>query len=429
MIFATTPPPPPPPLLGEGIDALVYGDSGDGSRAQRAVGLAMWRSHQAAPFDAAFTTGDNQYLPTTANTFQRIFEVPYAELIGAGLRFYQTIGNHDLEANRLADQLAYSRRVDALARGVGGWVLPAESHVVRQKGVKWISVNLARANGRLNFGEAQRAFLERELCEDTPDWKVLLTHYPFWSTGPRGDNREMNAEVLPLLRRCPADFHFAGHEHHAEAFLPWNWMPSFIVGNAREVRKGRARSDRESLAFVNALGFARVTFRGDVARVTFETVDNRIAWQSTYQKRIRLWGDAWTQKGARFFSRVKLEGKTDVANLEVELGVSSSPFDPLLAPDVWAFRPQKWNEFDPPTGHDVFVAELTPEDAGKYVVSRFRVKGTARWIYADQAGGGKHGNYDGLQTWNLPRLGVVDAPTATEGETTRVQDPKGGQAP
>ena len=107
MIFETTPPPPPlssysrpapsPVLAREGIDALVYGDAGDGSRAQRSVGEAMWRSHQAVPFDAAFSTGDNQYLPTAANTYQRIFEVPFAELIGVGLAFYQTVGNHDLE--------------------------------------------------------------------------------------------------------------------------------------------------------------------------------------------------------------------------------------------------------------------------------------------------------------------------------------------
>jgi hypothetical protein len=387
----------------------------------------MWRSHQATPFDAAFSTGDNQYLPTAANTFQRIFEVPFAELIGVGLAFYQTVGNHDLEENRLADQLAYSRRVDALAKGTGGFVLPSESYVVRQKGVKWISANLARANGRLNFGSAQRAFLERELCENTSDWKVLLTHYPFWSTGPRGDNREMNEQVLPLLQRCPADLHFAGHEHHGEAFLPWNWMPSFIVGNAREVRRGRAQSNRESQVFVNELGFARVTFRGDAVRVAFENTANRIVWQSTYQKRVGMWGDAWTQKGSRFFSRVKLEGKQSAAALEVEFGVAASPVDPLLAPAVWEFRPQKWNEFDVPTGHDVFVAELTPSDVGKYVVSRFRLKGTSRWIYADQAGGSLHGNYDGLQTANLPRLRAF---SFVEGEDdVGLMEPRGNSVP
>lgn len=262
----------------------IYGDAGRGNPEQFALGQIMARRHAVKPFRFALSTGDNQYDSSTPELMQRIFEEPFAALIQAGVPFFQTLGNHDMDEDRIKEQLHYSQKVDALRQGKGGWVLPAPNYVIRDRFVKIIVLNVTAAGSEFPDLREVLEFAEAELAEDTTDWKILCFHYHLWSTGLRGDHEEMKATFLPLLERLPVDFIFAGHEHHAEVFAPWKGMQFAIVGHGSEIREHVMPSDQECLFRTNEIGFTELTLDAEKASLVFVDRHGRELWKSVTHK-------------------------------------------------------------------------------------------------------------------------------------------------
>lgn len=266
----------------------IYGDAGRGNDEQFALGQAMAQRHAIEPYDFALSTGDNQYDATVPGIMQTIFEQPFAALIAAGVPFYQTIGNHDMDEGRIEDQFAYSRTVDALAQRRGGWVLPAENYVIRSPHLRVIVLNVTEAASEFIYPEAALAFAAEELEQASDDWTVLCFHYHLWSTGYRGDHEEMKEALLPFLDRYPVDFVLAGHEHHAEIFAPWKGMRFAIVGNGSEIREHVMPSDQACQFRTDAIGFAELTVERHRARFAFVAAkDARVLWEETLSRRGR----------------------------------------------------------------------------------------------------------------------------------------------
>lgn len=382
-------------------EILIYGDAGNGDAFQREVGLAMWRDHRKSPFDFAVSTGDNQYLPTASDVYERVFERPYAELVRAGVPFYQALGNHDLEEGRLADQLAYSARVKALERGKGGFVLPSENYVVRKPNLTWIFASVGDGEGRIAITPETSRFLESALREaQGTGWIILTTHYPLFSTGPRGDNGALQAKLFPLLERYPVDFCFSGHEHHAELLKPWEWMSQAIVGNGREIRPGRRASARPSLFFMSEIGFARLRIIQNSARLSFINTRNEEVYVTTVQKRVPLWAEIEGQDGKALRVRARFPTSWAPSEVEAEWGYSNEPTNPVLFSKGWRYAPLRYLSFDPSSGLDAYEGAL-PAGAGGFAVARFRHPSDPRWIYADSGVGERTGNYDGVSPRDL----------------------------
>ncbi len=189
-----------------------------------------------------------------------------------------------MDEGRIEEQLHYSRRINALREGKGGWVLPAPHYVIRDKHVKIIVLNVTAPGSDFPDQREALEFAEAELAEDSADWKILCFHYHLWSTGLRGDHEEMKAVFLPLLERYQVDFVFAGHEHHAEVFAPWRGTHFAIVGNGSEIREHVMPSDQKCLFRTNEIGFAELTL--DEAQASLVLIDRRgqEIWKQVKQK-------------------------------------------------------------------------------------------------------------------------------------------------
>jgi hypothetical protein len=266
----------------------IYGDAGRGNREQFELGRIMTRRHAKRPFRFALSTGDNQYDPSTPELMARIFEEPFAELIQAGVPFYQTPGNHDMDEGRIEEQLLYSRQVNALAQGKGGWVLPAQNYVIRDRFVKIIVLNVTAPGSDFPYPAEALAFAETELSEETSDWKIICFHYHLWSTGLRGDHEEMKAVFLPFLECHGVDFVFAGHEHHAEVFAPWKGLQFALVGHGSEIREHVMPSDQTCLFRTNEIGFAELSLDAEEARLVFVDRQGEEVWTQIRKKPTRI---------------------------------------------------------------------------------------------------------------------------------------------
>lgn len=382
---------------------LLYGDAGDGGDEQLRVGRAMWQRHKERPFDFAVSMGDNLYLPYEEDIFRRVFEIPYAPLIRAGIKFYQTVGNHDLEDGRLQHELEYSRKVGAEKRRKGGWVLPAENYVIERENLTWIVLNVATADNSINIPDDVFRFALKHLCKKSDNWKIVSFHYPFWSSGMRGDNYEFQAAMLPILERCLPDFIFAGHEHSGQVTLPWKWTNHIVVGNAHEVSPYHRPSDRETLYFMDEIGFAELFLTADVADFRFRNAKNEQVYWSQIQKRVPLWADVYRTTSNSILGRVKSEMRgVRASDLEAQAGFSKSRVSPFDEPNAWTFVTANLRA----NGElDVFEAPLPEGNEFEFALFRFRIKGTERWIYGDASGSeGLHGNYDGIQLNNFLEL-------------------------
>ncbi|MBP9708840.1 MAG: metallophosphoesterase, partial [Oligoflexales bacterium] len=174
-----------PTLYGKSAKSwhiLLYGDAGFGSHGQQTVGDAMALRHSNAPYDFAVSMGDNQYVDGN-QVYYSIFEKPYQSLIDTGVVFYQTIGNHDLENDRLQMQLAYSEKVAALENKTGGFALPAENYLISKTNLTWVVLNVSHPRNNIEIPDATVAFAKKHLCDpkrqkDTDKWMVVSMHYP-----------------------------------------------------------------------------------------------------------------------------------------------------------------------------------------------------------------------------------------------------------
>jgi hypothetical protein len=365
--------------------------------------------HQREPFDLALSLGDNQYIDGN-DVFAKIFEIPYAPLIAEQLIFYQTVGNHDMEKGRLPIQLQYSRSVGAQPGVQGGFALPAENYVVNHANLKLIVINVAQANGSVQKTQKTLDFLRKALCADDESWKVVSFHYPLWSTGPRGDNMDLQEAYLPILEECRPDFAFAGHEHHAEYFKPWNWMQFAIVGNAADLRSKREKSKNESLLYLQELGFASLNLKEDQAVLRFLNEQAVQRFEVVVQKRVRLWADAWKVEKNRIYGRISKgfdgEDLPDQQQIEAQYGLSTVANNPLIDESTWKFYPAKYSELDEGSGHLIFSADLASSNKIQWAVFRYRLPGGA-WIYGDAGNLPKHGNYDGIRQEDLLKVPAV----------------------
>ena len=268
----------------------IYGDAGRGNREQMELGRIMAQRHALNPFHFALSTGDNQYDTTTPETMKSVFEEPFAALIEAGLPFYQTPGNHDMDENRIEAQLLYSRAIDALARGKGGWVLPAENYVIQSSQVKVIVLNVTLAQSEFVYPTRALEFAKKEWATAKGRWLIMSFHYHLWSTGLRGDHQEMKEVFLPFFAQYPVDFVFVGHEHHAETFAPWHGMHYALIGNGSDIRDQLMPSDQACLFRTNEIGFAELTLEEHTARLVFIDRRGRELWEQASPRRPALEG-------------------------------------------------------------------------------------------------------------------------------------------
>jgi tartrate-resistant acid phosphatase type 5 len=213
----------PPPLFsvvaaGKPIRVLAFGDFGTGSAAQKQTAAAMVAYHKAHPFDFGLTLGDNFY-PTGMNSpddprWQTQWEQLYSPM---HIPFYAVLGNHDWSgANSPAAEVLYSARSQS-------WHMPAPYYTFTAGSVQFFAFDTPAID------EAELKWLDEELTKSTAQWKVVYGHYHIYSA-TRGDNKELIARLLPILKKDHVDVYLNGHDHNLQELKPEGSVHFFVSG-------------------------------------------------------------------------------------------------------------------------------------------------------------------------------------------------------
>jgi len=210
------------------VKFAVIGDNGTGKTPQYEVGTQLAAARQTFPFEFVLMVGDNMYGSQKPKDFVDKFERPYAALLGAGVPFYATLGNHDEPTNR----------------SYAGFNMKGEryySHVVKQVRFVVLDTNL--------LDPAQLTWATRVLEDATEPWKIAVFHHPLYSNAARhGSNVDLRVILEPLLTRSGVTVVFSGHEHVYERLKPQKGITYFTEGSSGQLRKGDMQPDDSTAA-------------------------------------------------------------------------------------------------------------------------------------------------------------------------------------
>lgn len=212
----------------------VMGDTGTGKEPQFAVARQMKAQWDKTRYEFVLMTGDNIYPDGSAALLKPRFEEPYKALLDEGVKFYASLGNHDVQAGRAA-QISYDK-----------FNMKGKPYYSFEKGESLLD-KLTGGGPLIEFfaldstdmDRVQVAWLEEKLKSSKARWKVVFMHHPLYSSaGKHGSNTSLRRRLEPILDLYNVDVVFAGHDHVYERTKPQKGIVHYVSGSGGHLRRG-----------------------------------------------------------------------------------------------------------------------------------------------------------------------------------------------
>ncbi len=210
------------------VKFAVIGDSGRGTREQQAVADQMVRLRDGFKYAFVLMLGDNIYEgPATPEDYRVKFEEPYQELLGAGVRFFASLGNHDdpRQVNYPPFNMAGERYYS---------FAPPEDPLTRlTTRVEFFALDST------SLDSVQVRWLDGRLEASPARWKIVFLHHPLYTSGRyRHTSRAHRVALEPVLTRHGVNAVFSGHEHIYQRSNLQHGIQYFVSGGAGSLRRG-----------------------------------------------------------------------------------------------------------------------------------------------------------------------------------------------
>jgi 3',5'-cyclic AMP phosphodiesterase CpdA len=209
------------PLQKGSIRFAVIGDSGTGTKAQYETGEELAKSHERFPFEFVLMLGDNLYGRKKPEDFERKFAIPYKPLLDTGIKFYASLGNHDVPAEQFYKPFSMDgHRYYSFKKGTVRF-FALDSNYMDPEQLKWLT---------------------EELQNSSDDWKIAFFHHPLYSSAAaHGSSKELREILEPLFQKYGVQVVFSGHDHVYERVLPQKGITYFTEGSSGQLRRGDVR--------------------------------------------------------------------------------------------------------------------------------------------------------------------------------------------
>jgi hypothetical protein len=206
------------PVKDGSVRFAVIGDTGSGSSKQLDVGDMMVQYRALFPFEFVLMMGDNMYGGEAPKDFEKKFSKPYKILLDTKVKFYATLGNHDL-----------ALQVNYVNFNMNG----KEYYRFKKGNVAFYSLNS-------NYMDPKQVkWLESELAKDTSDWKICFFHHPPYSSAKKhGSDDQLREVVEPIFIKYGVNIVLSGHDHVYERIKPQKGIYYFVSGAGGQLRSG-----------------------------------------------------------------------------------------------------------------------------------------------------------------------------------------------
>lgn len=239
------------PLKDGSVRFAAMGDTGTGGKGQQEVADMMVRYWQTFPFEFVVMMGDNMYGGESPKDFEEKFSHVYKPLLDAKVKFYASLGNHDL----------------ALQANYEHFNMNGKEYYRFKKG------NVAFYALNSNYmDKKQLQWLQDQLRLDTSEWKVCFFHHaPYSSAKSHGSDDDLRKVLEPIFVQYGVNVVLTGHDHIYERVKPQQGIYYFVSGAAGKLRKGDVK--RQSPLTDKA-------FDQDLHFMLFEVVDDQMYFQA-----------------------------------------------------------------------------------------------------------------------------------------------------
>jgi predicted phosphodiesterase len=262
--FVSTKPP------GAPFRFLVFGDSGDGSKAQYAVAERMARQEA----DFALHTGDVIYPYGEERHYDRNFFVPYASMLSR-MVFWMSLGNHDAVPE---DAYPYFHNFELPANGPAG-LKPGRHYSFDYGSARFVALDSNASPGVLERRVAP--WLERTLAAAPPPaWRFVFFHHPPYSDGLHGGSALIRRALVPAFERAHVDVVFCGHDHDYQRTEPIHGVVYIVSGGGgAHLYPRRTRSPTTAKFYTKHHGFVLAEVKDGALALRYintagETVDS-----------------------------------------------------------------------------------------------------------------------------------------------------------
>ena len=212
-------PPIPLPNADGSFKFAVLGDFGTGKAEQYSLADQMVKLHETFKYDIVITVGDNLYGRQTARDFVKKFEEPYKPLLDDGVKFYASLGNHDIR-----EQPSYK-----LFNMEGKLFYTLKAN----EGVRFFFLDTTYPTPE------QYDWIENELKSSNDNWKIVVFHHPLYSSGGRhGSDTTLRDKLEPLFVQYGVSVVLQGHDHFYERVKPQKGIVYFVAGSGGKLRRG-----------------------------------------------------------------------------------------------------------------------------------------------------------------------------------------------
>jgi hypothetical protein len=262
------------PLIDKSVRFAVIGDSGTGEKPQYDVAQQMTAFHNLFPFDFALMLGDNIYGSKSPADFRKKFQEPYQALLGGGVTFYASLGNHDETNERMYKPFNMNGKQYYSFRKGNAEFFALDSNYMDPEQVTW---------------------LDRQLAASDATWKICFFHHPLYSDGKtHGPSVDLRKQLEPIFLARGVNLVLSGHEHFYERLKPQKGINYIVLGNSGQLRPHDIRPSPDTeKSFDTDRSFLLVEIAGSqlyfqaVSR-TGETVDSGVlaAPKTTASERI-----------------------------------------------------------------------------------------------------------------------------------------------
>jgi 3',5'-cyclic AMP phosphodiesterase CpdA len=183
----------------------VLADTGTGSVNQYAVGRTLARYHLQHPFNTVLLAGDNIYTNGEFSKIKPVFTLPYQDLLQRGVKFYASLGNHDVRTLNGDLEVAYPE-----------FNMQGQRYYIHGQGdVRFFVLN---TNDIVDAQSPERAkqldWLDRALAASTAKWNIVYGHHNIYSAGVYEVNKLMAQDVTPILKKHNVRLWINGHDHN-----------------------------------------------------------------------------------------------------------------------------------------------------------------------------------------------------------------------
>jgi hypothetical protein len=214
---------------------VAVGDMGCACSDQRQVANQMIAWRKEHPFDTIIVPGDVIYPESSEvrggnkKLFWSHFDQFYQPLIDRGARFYVALGNHDMETESGAHEIADKQRFNILSpEGYYSF-----SSTQQEDGAPLITFYALNSNTliRTEVDSAQLEWLSNALANDRSVWKVAYFHHPIYTAdGPHRGESLLQDRLEPLLKSGNVRVVVNGHNHFYSRMKPVDGIYHFTSG-------------------------------------------------------------------------------------------------------------------------------------------------------------------------------------------------------